>query len=92
MSSKGLPDGQRDRPDVMSRVRLGAGIGGLILLVLFLVQNFHDANVQFLWFDVQMPMVFALLVAAACGALVTLLFGFVRGRSRRAEMRERARR
>jgi uncharacterized integral membrane protein len=72
----------------MSRIRLGAGIGGLGLLIIFLLQNLQTSTVHFLWFDWEVRTVFALLAAAICGALASMLFGFFRRRARRSERRD----
>jgi uncharacterized integral membrane protein len=64
-------------------VRLGGGIALLLALVLFFAQNFDDANISFLWFDWELPLVFALVLSAAVGGLATWLFTTLRGRSER---------
>lgn len=72
-------------------VRLGLGIAGSVLLLLFLVQNFEDANINLLWFEFTMPLFFALLAAAILGALASMAFGFFRRRAKEAEQKERLR-
>jgi uncharacterized integral membrane protein len=69
------------------RLRLGAGAGGLILLVIFFLQNLQDATINILWFEWETSMIWALLVAAVLGALVALALSWFRGRAlrRRAE-------
>ena len=64
-------------------VRLGGGIALLLALVLFFAQNFDDANISFLWFDWELPLVFALVLSTAVGGLATWLFTTLRGRSGR---------
>jgi uncharacterized integral membrane protein len=64
------------------RVRLGAGIGGVGLLVLFFLQNLQDVELNLLWFTWNTSMVWALLLAAALGAGAMFFFTTVRRRSR----------
>lgn len=64
-------------------VRMGAGVLVLAALVLFFAQNFDHARISFLWFDREMPLVFALLISAAFGGLATWLFTTLRGRAER---------
>ena len=40
------------------------------VLFLFMVLNWHQASVNFIFFSVEMPLVFALLFAALLGALI----------------------
>jgi uncharacterized integral membrane protein len=64
-------------------LRIGGGVALLLGLALFLVQNFDEAQINFLWFDWELPLVFALLLSAAVGSLATWLFTTLRGRSGR---------
>ena len=52
-------------------------------MVLFFAQNFDDAQISFLWFDREVPLVLALLLSAAFGGLATWLLTTIRGRSER---------
>jgi uncharacterized integral membrane protein len=45
-------------------------IGGGLLLVLFMALNSQTVKVHFIVTTVEMPLIFALLIAAALGALV----------------------
>jgi uncharacterized integral membrane protein len=76
-------------PGVLDRVRLGIGIVGALLLVLFLLQNLQDAEINFLWFTWDMPMVFALVASAVLGALAWGIVGFFRRRSQDSALRAR---
>lgn len=84
------PDAE-DQRSLMDNLKLGGGIAGGILLVLFLAQNFEDASINILWFEATMPLFFALLLAAVLGAVATFAFGFFRRRARRVERREERR-
>jgi uncharacterized integral membrane protein len=64
-------------------LRLGGGVALLLALALFLIQNFDEAQINFLWFDLELPLVFALVLSAAIGSLATWLFTTLRGRSER---------
>jgi uncharacterized integral membrane protein len=77
-----------DRPGVLDRARLGIGVVGALLLIVFLLQNLQDSEINFLWFSWDMPMVFALVASAVLGALAWGIVGFVRRRARAAALRE----
>jgi uncharacterized integral membrane protein len=64
-------------------LRIGGGVALLAALALFLIQNFDEAQISFLWFDWDLPLVFALVLSAAVGSLATWLFTTLRGRSER---------
>jgi uncharacterized integral membrane protein len=70
-----------------SQIRLWGSVGAGGLLVVFLLQNLQTVNVHFLWMTFDIKMVFALLIAAALGALTTVSVGFLRGRARAARER-----
>jgi len=53
-----------------------------VLLVLFVMFNTQTVDISLVFTDIEAPLVVALLVAAALGALVTALAGLV-GRARR---------
>jgi uncharacterized integral membrane protein len=66
-------------------MRLIAGIGALILLVIFIVQNAHAVHITFFGAHTSVSLAAALLVAAVAGALVTVAAGTARiTQSRRA--------
>lgn len=64
--------------------RLRWVLGGVAVaaLILFVLQNLQSVNVNFLWFEWETRMLWALIFAAAAGALATLAFGWQRGRAR----------
>jgi uncharacterized integral membrane protein len=72
-------------------VKLGVGIGGAGLLILFFLQNMQEVSVNVLWFDWTTRMIWALLAAAILGALSSAAFSTIRGRARRKEMERAAR-
>jgi uncharacterized integral membrane protein len=55
-----------------------AGIGALILLVIFIIQNAHAVHVTFLGAHASVSLAVALLVAAIAGALVMTAAGTAR--------------
>src|SRR5690348_1343329 len=57
------------------RMRLMAGIGALILLVIFIVQNAHAVHITFFGAHTNVSLAAALLVAAVAGARVTAAAG-----------------
>ena len=76
----------------LGQIRLWGGIAGAALLVLFLVQNLQEAEVNFLWFEWNVRLIFALIGSAILGAIASMLIGFFRRRSQQAEMRAQLRR
>jgi len=62
----------RRRPTRIASIRMGliAGIGALILLVIFIVQNAHAVPITFFGAHATVSLAAALLVAAVVGALV----------------------
>ena len=62
----------RRRPTRIASIRMGllAGLGALILLVIFIIQNAHAVHVTFFGAHTSVSLAAALLVAAVAGALV----------------------
>jgi uncharacterized integral membrane protein len=76
------PPAVRERT-LTDNLRLG-GAGLLILaLLLFFAQNFEDANINFLWFEWETPLVMALVLSAVLGGLAGWLLATLRGRGER---------
>jgi uncharacterized integral membrane protein len=67
-------------PGLTQRVRLGVGIAGVVLLVLFFLQNLQDVELNLLWFTWNTSMVWALLLAAVLGAAAMFFFTNIRQR------------
>ena len=74
---------------LLSQIRLGAGIGAALLLLLFMAQNLQRVEIHFLWFDWNTRLLFALVLAAAFGGISSVvavtLTRRARRRARRAE-------
>ena len=74
-----------------ARARLGGGaiasISGLVLLLIFILQNTDDVELDFLFWDFTWPLWLLTLVSAVLGALVWFGFGVMRRHSRRKERR-----
>jgi uncharacterized integral membrane protein len=64
-----------------------AGIGALILLVIFIVQNAHAVHITFVGAHAGVSLAAAVLVAAVAGALVTAAAGTARSTQLRRAMR-----
>jgi uncharacterized integral membrane protein len=64
-----------------------ASIGGLAVLVIFVVQNTEDVRFKFLWFSFTWPLWLYTIVVAVFGAIVWLGLGVVRRHRRRVERR-----
>jgi len=88
MSAESVPPGSDNS-------KLGGGtiatIGGLGVLVIFMLQNTQDASVSFLFWDFTWPLWLLMLVSASLGAVVLLGFGILRRHRRRKERREERR-
>jgi uncharacterized integral membrane protein len=72
--------------------KLGGGaiatLGGLGILLIFMLQNTQDARVEFLFWDFTWPVWLLVLVSAALGAFVWLGMGIIRRHRRRKERRQ----
>ena len=64
-------------------LKLGGGIAVIAAFIIFLLQNTEDAEVTFLFWEYTTPLFFALLLAAALGAIIAFLFATFRGRRQR---------
>lgn len=67
------------------------GTLGVVLLVIFAVQNTETVGVEFLWFSGEFPLSIVILVTAVSAAVLALLSGTFfrrRRRARRAEKHE----
>ncbi len=84
------PTEERDERSLFSQVRLWGGVAGAALLVLFLIQNLQRVDVNFLWFEWHVRLIFALIGSAVLGVFASMLFGFIRRRSQAAERRTKA--
>ena len=73
------------------RAGLGGGaiasISGLVLLLIFVVQNTEDVKLDFLFWDFTWPLWLLTIVSALLGALVWFGFGVMRRHRRRKERR-----
>jgi putative membrane protein len=70
------------------RMRLLAGIGALILLVIFIIQNAHAVHVTFFGAHASVSLAVGLLAAAIAGALVMTAAGTARITQLRRTMRQ----
>lgn len=82
MSSEQRTTSPSERP-LAERVKLWAGIAAAALLLLFLLQNLQEATIHFLWFDWEVALILALLLAAIVGGAATWLLTTFRWRRRR---------
>ena len=73
-------------------MRLGGGaiasLSGLVLLVIFIVQNTDDVKLDFLFWSFTWPLWLLTIVSALLGALIWFGFGVMRRHRRRKERRE----
>lgn len=80
---------RRRRPTRIASIRIGliAGVGALILLVIFIIQNTHTVHISFLGAHASLSLAVALLIAAIAGALVMAAAGTARITQLRRSMR-----
>jgi uncharacterized integral membrane protein len=64
-----------------------ASLSGLVILLLFIVQNTENVRFHFLWFSFTWPLWLYTLVVAVFGALVWFGLGVMRRHRRRKERR-----
>jgi len=88
-------DGQfeEDPPHRGEGIPWGAVVGtsGMVLLVVFAVQNTESVAIEFLWLSGEFPLSIVILVTAVSAGLLTLMSGAFfrrRRRARRAEKQE----
>lgn len=62
-----------------------------VLLLIFVLQNMDAANVDFLFWDTDVSLGLALLIAAALGFVLGWGFAWLRRRARRLDRREERR-
>jgi lipopolysaccharide assembly protein A len=77
------PPSQVPRPRLHTRIsgiRIGliTGFAALIVVVIFIIQNAHPANISFLGVHLVLPLALALLLAAIAGALLMAAAGTAR--------------
>ncbi len=65
-----------------------ASLGGIAVLVIFVVQNTEDVNFHFLFLDFTWPLWLYTILTALFGALVWFGLGVMRRHRRRKERRE----
>lgn len=79
------PPVQPDEMSLSERLRLYGSVAVVIVLIVFFLQNLHEAEIRFLWFEWETRVIWALIVSAAFGAIAT--FSVVTIRSRNARRR-----
>jgi uncharacterized integral membrane protein len=74
------PQAADERVPLQTRIRgmrtaLIAGLAALIVIVIFIIQNVHAANISFLGVHLVLPLAGALVLAAIAGCLLTVAAG-----------------
>jgi uncharacterized integral membrane protein len=65
-----------------------ASLGGIAILVVFIVQNTQDVRFDFLWIHFTWPLWLYTILVALVGALVWFGLGVMRRHNRRKERRD----
>jgi uncharacterized integral membrane protein len=60
------------------RTALIAGVAGLIVVMIFIIQNAHAVNISFLGAHLRLSLAVALVLAAIAGALIMAAAGTAR--------------
>jgi uncharacterized integral membrane protein len=81
---RGVGEYRREGPGGKAVVTIVAGV----LLVILFLQNLDDANIDFLFWDWDVAIGAAILVAAGLGFVLGWGFAWLRRRARRLERRE----
>lgn len=80
-----------DSGSEQSGVKLGAGavmsLAGLLLLIIFMIQNRQSVQFRFLFWGLAWPLWLVIFVSAAFGALIWVGLGVMRRHRRRKERR-----
>jgi uncharacterized integral membrane protein len=87
-STSGVPQGKMQGQASKFGGGAIASVIGLVLLLVFVLQNSKHVAVDFLFWTFTWPLWFLIIVAALLGALVWFGAGVVRRHRRRAERRD----
>ena len=79
------PAPQPDEISLSERLGLYGSVAVVVLLIVFFLQNLHEAEIRFLWFEWETRVIWALLVSAVFGALATSSVVTVRSRKARRQ-------
>jgi uncharacterized integral membrane protein len=79
-----------EEANLWARTKIAAGIVALAALGLFLLQNFQNVELHFLWMTWHPRLVWGLLAAAIAGAVATAVLGALRARTQRTRVRTKA--
>ncbi|HET9201245.1 MAG TPA: LapA family protein [Dehalococcoidia bacterium] len=71
---------QRPQGEFWTSPRFIIGVLLVVALVVFILANTEDVNVDFVVFDTDMALAWALLISAALGFIAGLAFAWLRGR------------
>ena len=90
-SDAGPGGGREAAPDRKRLVRPGvvAAVLVAVALIVFVVQNGSEVPVTWLFVEVNGPLWAVIVVAAAAGAVLSEIIGWVTGRSRRRKNRRK---
>ena len=84
-----MPEAEQPAPaeqrSLSDWLKLIVGVVAIAALIVFFTQNQDEANIEFLWFDWDMSLVWALLASAVVGALAALLFSALRRRRKKPQ-------
>ena len=73
MSRQNREPQPEDSMDLGEKIKLGVVVGAIVLLVLFFALNFDKVEINLLVVKPELPLAFALVLAALLGLVVGLL-------------------
>ena len=76
------PTPPEEQRDTIEQLKIAGVIAAVAALVLFFLQNLQEAEINFLWFEWNTQMIWALIVSAALGAAAVFLAMWFYGRRR----------
>ena len=76
------PTPPEEQRDTIEQLKIAGVIAAVAALVLFLLQNLQEAEINFLWFEWNTQMIWALIVSAALGGVGVFLAQTIVGRRR----------
>jgi uncharacterized integral membrane protein len=71
---------QRPQGEFWTSPRFIIGVLLIIALIIFVLANTEEVNVDFVVFDAEMALAWALLIAAGLGFIAGVAFAWLRGR------------
>ena len=79
------PPVQPDEMSLSERLRLYGSVAVVIVLIVFFLQNLHEAQIRFLWFEWETRVIWAFILSAVFGSIATFSVVTIRSRKTRRQ-------